>query len=107
LVWLLVPPGPHTAPAELTGLLSHHLRTHDAVWAPYLDPRGQGEGPRSDSEGRVSLPALIPGATYRIQVGPGKARDFTVEAGRATELGELTIDPPSFTEKLPTVRPGK
>ncbi|HYT91379.1 MAG TPA: sigma-70 family RNA polymerase sigma factor [Gemmataceae bacterium] len=107
LVWLLLPPGPHAVPADLTTLLPHDLRTHNVVWAAYLDPARHGDGPRSDAEGRVTLPALIPGATYRVFLGPGKARDFRVEAGRLAELGDLTIDSPALTEKLPTVRPGK
>ncbi len=104
LLWMLLPPGPHAAPSDLSELLSHNLRAHDAVWSAYLDPGRHGDGPRSDAEGRITLPALIPGATYRVLLGSGKARDFTVTAGRTAELGDLTIDPPSFTEKLPTVR---
>jgi hypothetical protein len=107
LLWLLLPPGPHAAPAGLKDLRWHNLRTHDAVWAAYLDPGRYGDGPRSDAAGRINLPTLIPGATYRLVLGPGKARDFTAEAGRTAELGDLTLDAAALTEKLPTVRPGK
>jgi RNA polymerase sigma factor (sigma-70 family) len=107
LVWLLVPPGPHAVPADLKGHLEHNLRTADAVWAAYLNPGVYGDGPRTDGEGRVTFPGLVPGARYRVLLGPGRARDFTADAARAAELGDLTIDPPVLTERLPVVRPGK
>jgi hypothetical protein len=107
LLSLLVPPGPHPVPDDLNDLLGHNLRSADTVWAAYLNPARHGDGPRSDAEGRVTLPCLIPGASYRVLLGAGKARDFTVEAGRTAELGDLTIDAPVLTQKLPVVRPGK
>jgi hypothetical protein len=104
LVWMLLPPGPHPVPSDLSELLAHNLRAHDAVWSAYLDPGRHGAGPSSDPEGRITLPALTPGATYRILLGPGKARDFTVTAGRTAELGDLSIESPALTEKMPTVQ---
>jgi hypothetical protein len=50
---------------------------------------------RTDAAGRVTLPALIPGATYRLRrwTGDGwvKDRDFTVEAGRNRKLDDLVM----------------
>ncbi len=107
LLWLLVPPGPHPAPADFKDLRDHNLRTRDAVWAAYLDPARHGDGPRTDGQGRVTFPSLIPGATYRILLGPGKVRDFTAEPGRTTALGDVTLEAPAWSAELPTVRPAK
>jgi hypothetical protein len=50
---------------------------------------------RTDAEGRVTLPALIPGATYRLTRWTGEEwvedRDFTVEAGRTRKLDDLVM----------------
>jgi hypothetical protein len=107
LLWLLVPSGPHPAPTDLKDLRSHNLRTHEAVWAAYLDPARYGDGSGADARGRITFPSLIPGATYRILLGPGKARDFTAEPGRTVTLGDLSIDAPTWGEELPTVRAKK
>jgi beta-lactamase regulating signal transducer with metallopeptidase domain len=54
--------------------------------------------PLADRDGHLTLPALIPGTTYRIyEFSGGKSgeahrwRDFTVEAGRTTDLGEVRV----------------
>jgi hypothetical protein len=107
LLWLLLPPGPHAIPADLGTTLSHNLRRYDAVWAAYLDQRRHGDGPRSDGEGRITLPTLIPGATYRVFLGADKTRDFSVEPGRSTDLGDLTVEGAALTQRLPLVRLGK
>src|SRR5262249_26249425 len=50
---------------------------------------------RTDAEGRVTLPALIPGATYRLRRWTGETwvtdRDFTVESGRTRSLPDLVM----------------
>jgi hypothetical protein len=51
---------------------------------------------RSDDEGRIHLPVLIPGATYRITAkrdGESKAiKDFVAMAGETIDLGDLVVD---------------
>ena len=52
-------------------------------------------GPVSDVDGRMELPALIPGATYRIlgnTKGKQTYKDFTVEVGQALDLGDIILD---------------
>jgi hypothetical protein len=50
---------------------------------------------RTDANGRVTLPALIPGATYRLMRWTGDGwvggMDFTVEAGRTRRLPDLVM----------------
>jgi hypothetical protein len=50
---------------------------------------------RADDEGRLKLPALIPGATYQVYgLRDGKwlvVREFQVKAGEMLELGDLVV----------------
>jgi len=49
----------------------------------------------SDKDGRQTVPGLIPGATYRyFDYKSKKDHEFTAEAGKTHDLGELT--PPMF-----------
>jgi hypothetical protein len=54
----------------------------------FLDEAHYSGGPRSDAEGRIVYPSLIPGVTYRLD---GAAKDLTAEAGKALELGDIVI----------------
>ncbi len=57
----------------------------------------------TDAEGWITLPALIPGATYRIAdpttsgtaEGPKVRRDFTVKSGETLDLGDIVIEKPA------------
>jgi hypothetical protein len=78
-----------------------------AVWVGAADPLHYGDGPRTDAEGRVTLPALIPGATYRLIQFDGQAKDFTAESGKTLDLKDIPIKQPDKTAKLPVLQPPK
>ena len=59
--------------------------------------------PRADADGRVTLPNLVPGATYRIcdrstmdvpEKGVQVRKDFTVKPGETLDLGDILIEKP-------------
>jgi RNA polymerase sigma factor (sigma-70 family) len=79
----------------------------DAAYLPNVDPmhyRSQGQQSlMTDAEGKITLPALIPGAPYRIvdwstanveDKGAQIRRDFTVKAGEVLDLGDILIEKP-------------
>src|SRR5262249_38661879 len=50
----------------------------------------------SDAQGRLSLPSLIPGATYRLIGAHGLVnlhKEFKVKPGKPLDLGDITIKP--------------
>jgi hypothetical protein len=61
---------------------------------------------RSDPQGRLTFPALIPGATYRIVDitpifdggEPAIRREFTLQAGETVDLGDILIAKPRRRE---------
>ena len=67
-----------------------------------LDPINYGNDFQSDAQGRLTLPALIPGATYRIlDVSPAFAdgdpairKEFTIKSGETIDLGDILIARP-------------
>ncbi len=71
----------------------------DAAYMPNVDRKHYWRGPLTDADGRITLPDLIPGATYRIsdRSEPGKPhvrKDFTVKPGETVDLGEILIEKP-------------
>jgi hypothetical protein len=107
LLWCLLEPGPHDRPKDFDVHFKANMRANFAVWAGEAAPQHYGDGPRTDAAGRVTFPALIPGATYRVYLADGKSHDFTAVAGRAVELPDLTIEEPERTRKLPVVQPAR
>jgi hypothetical protein len=113
LLWLMAGTGPVPAPPNLKKLIDMGINgltgnaAPDAAWLARFDPPHYGDGPGTDAEGRVTLPALIPGARYGITLGDSKAREFTVRAGQTLTLPDLVIDHPELTAKLPKVGAGK
>ena len=45
----------------------------------------------SGAYGRITLPALIPGAIYRLSRGSTFRRDFTVKSGELLDLGDISV----------------
>ncbi len=74
----------------------------DAAYMPNVDRKHYWNGPMTDAEGRITLPDLIPGALYRISdfstvnddKGVQVRKDFTVEPGGTSELGDILIEKP-------------
>jgi RNA polymerase sigma factor (sigma-70 family) len=87
---IVVTPGPHYIDRKsyLAGELSA-----DADVVANVDRLNHWNVPRTDADGRVTFPALIPGATYRIidysnQENPLK-QEFRVEAGESRKLPDV------------------
>src|SRR5262249_53365584 len=50
---------------------------------------------RPDARGRLTMPALIPGATYRLKAafGPRQLyKEFHVQAGKVLKLGDMVVN---------------
>jgi hypothetical protein len=119
-VQLLVSPRTQAAPAAGTAdavrnridlLLSDgwelDREVPDAVTLRAFLPIIRKGGPRTDAEGRLTLPGLIPGAAYRISGVVGGTREFRVEAGQAIDLGELRLPPTKEAPKAKAAPAGK
>jgi RNA polymerase sigma factor (sigma-70 family) len=70
-----------------------------------FDPKNHPGGLATDAEGRVTLPALIPGALYRISdwstvnvqgKGYQLRKEFTVKPGETLDLGDILVEEPEL-----------
>jgi RNA polymerase sigma factor (sigma-70 family) len=109
LLWLSLPSPGYSTGKELEDQLCfiNVIRIHlnyDAVWMGWVDEQRYRQGPKTDDKGRVTLPALIPGAAYRISLFDGTTRDFTVETGKTLKLPDLTIKAPEKTRLLSPIK---
>jgi hypothetical protein len=75
----------------------------EAEFMANVDHKNYGNMPGTDAEGRITLPALIPGALYRIldfstvndqQKRAQIRKDFTVKPGETLDLGDILIEKP-------------
>jgi RNA polymerase sigma factor (sigma-70 family) len=74
----------------------------DAGALTSVDPVNYPKPPASDDQGRVVLPALVPGTTYQIvdrttgptPAGPKLRKEFTVKPGETLDLGDILIEKP-------------
>ncbi len=97
-VTMVVTPGPPARSAQVrAGALAA-----DEDLLGRVDPVNHGNGWVADAQGRITWPALIPGATYRIidrtarPAGDGSPvrQEFVVGPGEAVELGDVLIQKP-------------
>jgi hypothetical protein len=49
-----------------------------------------GDGPKTDAQGRLTLPGLIPGVTYRLNER-GHVREFKPESGKQVKLADIVL----------------
>jgi hypothetical protein len=97
---LLVQPGPSLARAAE----KRALAAEGAVLAAAGDLAGRETPVKVDAQGRVAIPTLISGATYRLKVyrgdrfdlqdGPLLEKDFTAQAGKVNDLGDVVVKQP-------------
>jgi RNA polymerase sigma factor (sigma-70 family) len=83
---LLPPAAPADPKASRTA-----LPPTETVWLGVLDSLHYNKNLKADGKGRITLPALIPGATYRVQ-GRDGVREFKAESGKAVQLGDVSFD---------------
>src|SRR5262249_49827886 len=105
LLWLSLPAEPYSSARELEGMQGSPVVGYDTVWAAHADPRHYGAGPRTEAQGQITLPNLIPGATYRVARFDGSDRTFKVEAGQTLNLGDIAIRDVGKTLNLPVTGP--
>jgi RNA polymerase sigma factor (sigma-70 family) len=94
---MVITPGlPHTPANEKAGLVAADENAQPVDRINYEHP------PASDAAGRLTLPALIPGAIYRITdrtrrqeaIRPQVRKEFTVKPGETLDLGDILIEKP-------------
>jgi hypothetical protein len=90
-------PGPPRSPVrDTTGFVSASEASLSQV-----DPINYENPIVADPEGRLTLPVLIPGATYRFidytvgrAAAPKVRKEFTAKAGETLDLGDILIEKP-------------
>ena len=102
LVDLIVTPGPDRLSRDPEGA---KRLDGEAASLESIDPINYSKPPASDAEGRISFPALIPGATYRISDQSTRnsnglraaqvRKEFTIKPGEALDLGDILIEKPA------------
>jgi Carboxypeptidase regulatory-like domain/Sigma-70 region 2 len=89
---LVVSPGPYPDSKSAVASLIANVGYLEAV-----DPTNYEPGPGSDAQGRITFPALIPGATYRVYDRTAAfdlRREFNVKPGETFDLGDILIEKP-------------
>ena len=98
MTMMVVSPGPHRLSQDKTG--ADRLAA-DQDFVARFDPIHYRKGLVSDDQGQLSLPALIPGAVYRIYDNtkgddsePQLRKEFTVKPAETVDLGDIRIEKP-------------
>jgi RNA polymerase sigma factor (sigma-70 family) len=95
---MVITPGPVSATTLPAGLVAAEQADVRAI-----DTVNYTAGLITDAEGRLTVPVLIPGATYRFvdytmvvrgKTGPQARKEFTVEPGETLDLGDILIEKP-------------
>jgi hypothetical protein len=86
------------APAGDAAARSARPALADPYLASWVDPLNYLHGPVTDDDGRATLPALVPGARYRVLARHGRAwrasaESFTVRPGETLILPDLRWRP--------------
>lgn len=72
------------------------LLSADTDFVGNVDRTNYHEMPKSDAEGNLVLPALIPGASYQILAARDRGlqivKEFHAKAGKTLDLGDLVIE---------------
>jgi protocatechuate 3,4-dioxygenase beta subunit len=90
-------PGPHRLTLDKK---EQDKLAADMGFVANIDRKHYWGGPSTGDDGRVTFPALIPGALYRISEylpdqGPQIRKDFSVKPGETLDLGDILIATPS------------
>lgn len=102
---ILGTPGPHEWDRREE---SQSMLAADAASMSNVDRIHYWRGPVTDAQGSITLPALIPGASYRISdystvndrgKGVQVRKDFTVQPGETLDLGDILIENPKWYVK--------
>ena len=102
VITMVVTPGPaiRTSPNDKAA----SLLSADEGGLTEVDPINYETALAPDALGRITLPVLIPGATYRVidyttqvrgQTGPETRKEFTIKPGQKLNLGDIRIAKPS------------
>ena len=83
------------APSYAPDALLRDELLDDADSVGHIDATNYWPRPKTDDQGRITFPALIPGGTYRLLTArEGKlalAKEFTVKPRETMELGEIVF----------------
>ena len=94
LMSMIITPGPSPAGRDPADAKLLAAERDFVVW---IDPINYANPPFSDAHGRISFPALIPGASYQIVRSPTSLQPrkvFTIKPGETLDLGDILIEKP-------------